>query len=101
MIRAALKGLLLAFVIVMVAAQPALAYIDPNTGGMLFQLLAVAFASLSAIVLIFSRQIRTFFARVSRALRGNSERRSEPAAASVATESDRSQQSGGSSEPLD
>lgn len=101
MIRAMFKGLVLAFIIVMVLAQPALAYIDPNTGGMLFQFLAVAFASLSAIVLIFSRQIRTFFARASRALRGNSERRSESALASEATESDRSQQSGGSSEPLD
>jgi hypothetical protein len=36
---------------------------------MLFQILAVAFASLSALALIFSRQIRMLFARVSRGAR--------------------------------
>ncbi len=47
-------------------------YIDPNTGGMLFQLLAVLFASISAIILFFSRQIRTWIARMARTLRGKS-----------------------------
>ncbi len=45
------------------------AYIDPNTGGMLFQVLAVLFAAFSGIVLFFSRQIKTFFARLMRTLR--------------------------------
>ena len=45
------------------------AYIDPNTGGMLFQLLAVLFAAISGAVLIFSRQIKSAFARLRRALR--------------------------------
>lgn len=46
-----------------------MAYIDPNTGGMLFQVLAAAFALLSGGVLIFSRQIRTGFARLKRYVR--------------------------------
>ena len=46
-----------------------MAYIDPNTGGMLFQVLAAAFAALSGFVLIFSRQIRSAFARLKRYLR--------------------------------
>ena len=44
-------------------------YIDPNTGGMLFQVLAVAFAAVSGFVLIFSRRIRTGFAQMKRYLR--------------------------------
>ena len=47
-------------------------YIDPNTGGMLFQLLAVLVASLSAIILFFSRQIRAWVARMARMVRGKS-----------------------------
>lgn len=70
----------------MVAAVPqsALAYIDPNTGGLLFQALGVIFASLSAIVLIFSRQIRMFFARVRRGLRDRFKGQSEPGPMEVA-----------------
>jgi hypothetical protein len=45
-------------------------YIDPNTGGMLFQLLAVIFAFSSAIIFFFSRQIRMGLARISRLVRG-------------------------------
>jgi uncharacterized iron-regulated membrane protein len=41
-------------------------YIDPNTGGVLFQVLAGIFVALSGIVLVFSRQIRTWFARLRR-----------------------------------
>lgn len=44
-------------------------YIDPNTGGMLFQLLAVLFTTVSGILLFFSGRIRTFFARLRRRLR--------------------------------
>jgi hypothetical protein len=44
-------------------------YIDPNTGGMLFQILAVAFAALSGLVLFFSGKIRMFFARLRRRAR--------------------------------
>ncbi len=41
-------------------------YIDPNTGGMLFQLLAVFLALFSGILFFFSRQIRSGFARLKR-----------------------------------
>jgi hypothetical protein len=58
-----------AVLFLLATAQSALAYIDPNTGGMLFQLLAVIFASLSAILLLFSRQIRMLVARLKRGVR--------------------------------
>jgi len=41
-------------------------YIDPNSGGMLFQVLAIMFGTLSAIVLFFSGRIRLFLARFRR-----------------------------------
>jgi len=44
-------------------------YIDPNTGGMLFQVLAVVFATLSGLVLFFSGKIRMFFAKLRRQAR--------------------------------
>jgi hypothetical protein len=46
-------------------------YIDPNTGGMLFQLLAVFLALFSGILFFFSRQIRSAFARLKRRLQRN------------------------------
>ncbi len=49
-------------------------YIDPNTGGMLFQVLAAGLTALSGFVLVFSRQIRTAFARFKRFLRERSQR---------------------------
>lgn len=44
-------------------------YIDPNTGGILFQALAAGFAFFSGIAILFSRQIRAGFARFRRFLR--------------------------------
>ena len=44
-------------------------YIDPNTGGMLLQLLAVFLALFSGILFFFSRQIRSGFARLRRTIR--------------------------------
>ena len=52
----------------------AFGYIDPNTGGMLFQILAILLAFSSAIILFFSRSIRTGVARVLRAIRSRSEK---------------------------
>lgn len=52
--------------------QAPAAYIDPNTGGMLFQILAVLFATFSGMVFFFSRQIKTFFAKIGRAFRRES-----------------------------
>ncbi len=41
-------------------------YIDPNTGGMLFQILAGLVAVLSGVLFVFSRQIRQGIARLRR-----------------------------------
>ena len=46
-----------------------MAYIDPNTGGMVVQILATSFALLSGIALVFARQIRMAVARLLRSLR--------------------------------
>lgn len=45
------------------------AYIDPNTGGMLFQVLAALLAVFSGILFFFSRQIKSFVARIRRKAR--------------------------------
>ena len=47
-------------------------YIDPNTGGLLFQILAVVLAVLSGTVVLFSSKIRMFFSRVKRYFRERS-----------------------------
>lgn len=49
-------------------------YIDPNTGGILFQVLAGILATLSGIVFFFSRKIREGVARVRRKLRGGEDK---------------------------
>jgi len=41
-------------------------YIDPNTGGVLFQALAVAFVALSGVLVIFSSKIRAGIAKLRR-----------------------------------
>lgn len=70
MTKIIIKSALLALIITLVSARPALAgYIDPSTGGLLFQMLAVGFAFLSGILLVFSRQIRMAVARARRFLR--------------------------------
>ncbi len=46
-------------------------YIDPNTGGILFQALAGAFAVVSVLVLSFGGRIRLFFAKIMRKIRKN------------------------------
>ena len=45
------------------------AYIDPNTGGMLFQVLAVLFGLFSGIILLFSSQVKKAFYSLTRKLR--------------------------------
>jgi hypothetical protein len=67
--RSFFKAILLVLLISVASAQPALAYIDPNSGGMLFQALAASFAVISGAILIFSRQIRNGIARARRRLR--------------------------------
>jgi hypothetical protein len=44
-------------------------YIDPNSGGVLFQILAVLFGVFSGIILLFSSRIRMVFAKLRRQIR--------------------------------
>lgn len=44
-------------------------YIDPNTGGVLFQALAAALVAVSGVLLVFSRNIREGIAKLRRRLR--------------------------------
>jgi hypothetical protein len=44
-------------------------YIDPNTGGVIFQALAAAFVAVSGVLLVFSGQIRKTLARLRRSAR--------------------------------
>ena len=46
-------------------------YIDPNTGGVLFQALAAVFVAVSGLLLVFSGRIRGYFAQLRRKARGN------------------------------
>jgi hypothetical protein len=69
------------------------AYIDPNTGGMLFQMLAVILALFSGIIFFFSRQIKTGFARLRRRMRGIPEPKNIEANENLQTDtSDKSEQ---------
>ena len=45
------------------------AYIDPNTGGLIFQALLVVFTAVSGIVFFFSSRIKMGFNRMLRAFR--------------------------------
>lgn len=42
------------------------AYIDPNTGGMLFQILAILFGVISGLFLVFSGRIKNLFYKIRR-----------------------------------
>ncbi len=44
-------------------------YIDPNTGGVLFQALAAVFVAVSGLLLVFSGKIRSYFAQLRRKTR--------------------------------
>lgn len=44
-------------------------YIDPNTGGILFQALAAIFVTLSGVLLIFSGRIRGYISQLRRKAR--------------------------------
>lgn len=47
-------------------------YIDPNSGGLIFQILVLMFGVISGVVLIFSSKIKMGISRLRRALRGKS-----------------------------
>lgn len=48
-------------------------YIDPNTGGILFQTLAVLFGVFSGVVLLFSSRIKMGIAKLRRSMRKESD----------------------------
>jgi len=48
-------------------------YIDPNTGGILFQTLAVLFGVFSGVVLLFSSKIKMGIAKLRRSFRKDSD----------------------------
>jgi hypothetical protein len=52
-------------------------YIDPNTGGVLFQALAGLLAAVSGVLFFFSRQIRSGIARLRRRGRQDEEDHTE------------------------
>jgi hypothetical protein len=72
--RISVKSSVLAVVVILAGAQPALAYIDPSTGGMLFQVLAAVFAFFTGFVLLFSARLRMIFARLTRFVRSRARR---------------------------
>ena len=52
-------------------------YIDPNTGGVLFQALAAVFVAVSGMLLIFSGRIRNYLAQLRRKSRENKQDHTE------------------------
>ncbi len=44
-------------------------YIDPSSGGLLFQVLLIAFGVISGTILVFSGKIKMAFARLMRKIR--------------------------------
>jgi hypothetical protein len=46
-------------------------YIDPSTGGMLFQIAAILLAAGSGVLFFFSRQIKAGIAKIRRARRND------------------------------
>jgi hypothetical protein len=60
-------------------------YIDPNTGGILFQTLAVLFGVFSGVVLLFSSKIKMGIAKLRRTLRKDT---AEPNETAESTEAD-------------
>jgi hypothetical protein len=49
------------------------AYIDPNTGGMLFQILAVLFGVISGALLLFSGKIKGVYYQLKRKIKSSNQ----------------------------
>ncbi|MCP4356835.1 MAG: hypothetical protein GY796_02310 [Chloroflexi bacterium] len=68
---------IIALLLVLLSAQAVFAapqaYLDPNTGGLIFQVLAVVFATLSGFIFMFSSRIKMWFARNKRKRREENE----------------------------
>ncbi len=80
-----LVSFLIVFDVNAVYAAPS-SYIDPNTGGMLFQILAVAFTLLSGFIFFFSSRIKMAFARLMRFVREKTGKTAAPDAHSQLSE---------------
>jgi len=52
-------------------------YIDPNTGGILFQTLAILFGVISGVILLFSSKIKMGIAKLRRSMRKENEEAGE------------------------
>ena len=52
-------------------------YIDPNSGGMLFQLLAGMLAGITGVLLLFSGRIKVMIAKMRRSAREKQEAKNE------------------------
>lgn len=61
-------------------------YIDPNTGGILFQTLAVLFGVISGTILLFSSKIKMGIAKLRRSMRKENEEVEETENAEVKSE---------------
>jgi len=61
-----------AFVLILAISSwsPVFAYVDPNTGGMLFQILGFGFAAVSGVVFFFASHIRRAVGRTRRFVKG-------------------------------
>ena len=54
-------------------------YIDPSSGGMLFQIFAVLFALISGMILLYAGKIRMLLSRAGRFLRERAANQDQPA----------------------
>ena len=54
-------------------------YIDPSSGGMLFQISAVLFALISGMILLYASKIRMLLSRAGRYLRERAANQDKPA----------------------
>ena len=61
-------------------------YIDPNTGGILFQTLAILFGVISGTILLFSSKIKMGIAKLRRSMRKENEEAEEVENAEVKSE---------------
>lgn len=82
------KVIALGLFLLSLASRPLYGYVDPNTGGLIFQFSSVLFAVLSAMLFFFSRHLRAAIARGKRVLRSLFHRQKTTEAAEESTTSD-------------
>jgi|GEM_PF-916500 len=77
-VQSLFPGLIDQFLPVFASRSTLAAYIDPNTGGMLFQILAVLFGVISGLFLFFSGRIKNAFYKFRRKLGSEKENPADP-----------------------